>query len=63
MPRLVLAAAAVWCDNVKQYSNNSIVDIDKLKIDSNAWYMAYSSLTEAEQDMLKPVKQFTLSAS
>lgn len=54
---------AVWCDNVKQYSNNSIVDIDKLKIDSNAWYMAYSSLAEAERDMLKPVKQFTLSAS
>lgn len=53
---------AVWCDNVKQYSNNSIVDVDNLKIDSNAWYMAYGSLAEAEQDMLKPVKQFTLSA-
>ncbi len=52
-----------WCNNLKQYSDNSIVDVDDLPVETNAWYMAYGSLAEAEQDMLKPVKQFTLSAS
>lgn len=53
---------AIWHDNLKQNSDHSIVDIDELRMDTNAWYMAYGSLAEAEQDMLKPVKQFTLSA-
>ncbi len=54
---------AIWFDDLRQYSDNSIVDVDELRTQTNAGYWSYDSLGEAEQDMLKPVKQFTLSAS